>query len=65
LRYSFVPRSVEALGLQGGRLALFPDPVAQVPVRRLSYPSGFEHLAQVAQAIRGDVAALVGRRAGR
>jgi len=53
VRHSFLPRLVEAAGLQPARLDLFARLVKQVPVRRLVYPSGFEHLPRVVDAILG------------
>lgn len=51
VRHSFSPYLVEALGLQPRRLDLFARLVRQVPVLRLSYPSGFEHLPGVVEAV--------------
>jgi hypothetical protein len=53
VRHSFSPHLVEAAGLQPARLDLFARLVKQVPVRRLVYPSGFEHLPRVVEAILG------------
>lgn len=55
---SFVPRTVEALGLQKQRLGFFASLVGKVPVRRLIYPNGFDHLPNVRRAILDDLAAL-------
>ena len=44
VRHSFAPHLVEAAGLQPARLDLFARLVQQIPVHRLSYPAGFEHL---------------------
>jgi len=55
VRYSFAASLVEYLGLQRQRLDLFAQLVRQVPVRRLVYPSGFEHLPRVRQAILEDL----------
>lgn len=51
VRHSFSPYLVEALGLQPRRLDLFARLVHQVPVLRLSYPSGFESLPGVVEAV--------------
>ncbi len=55
VRNSFIPFLVEAVGLQPQRLSFFARLVAQVPMRRLSYPSGFDRLPKVAGAILEDV----------
>lgn len=54
MRHSFTPRLTEAAGLQPRRLDLFARLVRQVPVLRLSYPSGFENLPRVVEALLGD-----------
>lgn len=54
VRHSFSPRLVEAAGLQPSRLDRLSRLVRQVPVRRLSYPSGFERLPEVAEALLGS-----------
>ena len=59
VRHSFSARMVEAAGLAPHRLELFTTMARQVPMRRLTYPSGFEHLARVRQAILDDLEALV------
>lgn len=53
VRYSFSPHLVQAAGLQPRRFDLFARLVTRVPVRRLLYPSGFEHLERVAEAVLG------------
>jgi hypothetical protein len=58
VRHSFLPRVVEAIGLQPRRLELFTEMVLRVPVRRLKYPSGLAHLPQVRQTILGDLGGL-------
>lgn len=55
VRHSFSPNLVEAAGLQAGRTEIFARLVTRVPVRRLLYPSGFEHLERVAEAILRDL----------
>lgn len=52
---SFAPEVVGALGLQPGRLGFFARMSLQVPVRRVLYPSGFDHLPRVGEAIREDL----------
>ena len=54
IRHSFSPRLVAAAGLQPARLDRLGRLVRQVPVRRLSYPSGFERLPEVAEALLGS-----------
>ncbi len=55
---SFVPHTVEALGLQPQRLSCFAPLVSQIPVRRLVYPNGFGYLPSVRRAILDDLAGL-------
>lgn len=55
LRYSFMPRIVDAIGMAPQRLKLFAQLVQQVPVRRLIYPSGFEYLSAVREALLEDL----------
>jgi hypothetical protein len=55
LRHSFAPRLVEAAGLQTARFDRLARLVLQVPVRRLVYPSGFDRLPRVAEAVRLDL----------
>lgn len=55
VRHSFSPHIVQAVGLQPSRLDFFARLVRQVPVRRLAYPSGFERLPEVAEAVRRDL----------
>jgi hypothetical protein len=54
VRHSFSPYLVEAVGLQPRRLDLFSRLVRQVPVLRLSYPAGFEHLPRIAELLKLD-----------
>jgi hypothetical protein len=55
LRHSFTPLLVEAAGLQPARFDRLARMVRQVPVRRLRYPSGFDLLSRVAEAVRLDL----------
>lgn len=55
LRHSFSPTLVEAAGLQPARFDRLARLVRQVPVRRLRYPSGFDLLPRVAEAVRRDL----------
>lgn len=55
VRHSFSPHLVQAAGLQPSRLDFFTRLVRRVPVRRLAYPSGFERLPEVAEAVRHDL----------
>lgn len=56
VRGSFVPRLVEAAGLQPRRFECLARVAERVPVRRLRYPSGFERLGEVSEAILRDLA---------
>ncbi len=59
VRYSFIPANIcEKLGWQAHRLDFFARLVEQVPVRRLLYPAGFEHLPQVTEAVLEDLKKL-------
>lgn len=55
---SFLPRLSEALGWSARRLDLLAHLAREVPVRRLAYPDGFEHLARVRDALLADVVTL-------
>jgi hypothetical protein len=55
LRCSFSPLLVEAAGLQPARLDLLSQLVVSVPVKRLRYPSGLDHLGRVASVVRRDL----------
>lgn len=55
VRHSFSPFLVEAAGLQPGRFDRFARLARQVPVRRLSYPSGFDRLSSVVEALLHDL----------
>ena len=55
VRHSFLPHLVEAAGLQPARFDLFARLVRSVPVRRLRYPSGFDRLPGVAEALLRDL----------
>jgi len=62
LRYSFISSFIcEQLGWQSRRLDFFARLVRQVPVRRLVYPAGFEHLAGVTEAVMRDLENLPGQ----
>jgi hypothetical protein len=56
--HSFVPHIVEAMGLHPRRLSLFAEIAMQVPMRRVVYPNGFDHLPRVRHAILNDLAGL-------
>lgn len=58
IRHSFSTRLVEAMGIHPHRLDFFATFVQRVPVQRLRYPSGFEHLPAVRDAILQDVKRL-------
>ncbi len=55
VRHSFVPHSVQALGLQPQRLSRLSRILGQVPVRRLLYPSGMEYLPGTCNAVLDDL----------
>jgi hypothetical protein len=55
VRHSFSPYLVEAAGLQPARFDFFARLVTKVPVRRLSYPTGFSRLPEVADAVLRDL----------
>ena len=55
---SFGARLVETLGLQPRRLSFFAPLVSRIPMRRLVYPNGFDHLPHVRRAILDDLAGL-------
>jgi hypothetical protein len=58
LRHSFTPRIVAAIGLQPQRLDFFSQLVRDVPLRRLVYPSGRQHLGWVREALLEDMGDL-------
>jgi hypothetical protein len=58
VKHSFVPRSMIKIGLQPARLEKFAQIAEQIPVRRLIYPSGYQHLPRVRDAILEDLACL-------
>jgi hypothetical protein len=51
VRHSFAARLVQSAGLQPRRMDLLVDLARRVPMYRLSYPSGFAHLARVRAAV--------------
>ncbi len=55
LRHSFTPLLVEAAGLQPARFDLLARLVLEVPVKRLRYPSDFDRLPRVAEALQLDL----------
>jgi hypothetical protein len=55
IRCSFLARMLAACGRQPARLPLLAALAGAVPVRRLVYPSGVEHLPEVAAAVRADL----------
>jgi hypothetical protein len=59
IRHSFSARITEALGYRPQRLDFFDQLVRQVPMRRLVYPSGFEHLPAVRDAVLSDIQYLL------
>lgn len=55
LRGSFLPQLTQAAGLAAARMQIFGALTRTVEVRRLVYPSGFEHLERVADRILEDL----------
>jgi hypothetical protein len=55
---SFIPHTVEALGLQPQRLDFFASLVSEIPVRRIVYPEGYDLLPEVRHAILSDISQL-------
>lgn len=55
VRHSFAAGIIEPLELRPQRLDFFARMVSRVPTRRLVYPSGFEHLPRVRDAILQDL----------
>ena len=58
MRYSYLSEIVEEMGWQPARLDFFASLVQSVPVRRVSYPNGFEYLPEVTAALRRDLEIL-------
>jgi hypothetical protein len=58
LRFSFCARLVEVLGLGPRRMAQLAELARCFPVRRLRYPSGWDHLGEVRQALLRDLDAM-------
>lgn len=54
VRHSFSPRMVAAAGLQPERLSRIAELVRRVPVRRLLYPTGYDALSRLADAVLAD-----------
>lgn len=60
VRHSFVGRLAEAAGQGARRFDLLARIAEAVPLARLSYPSGHEHLPRVREAVLADLGALRG-----
>lgn len=58
IRGTFVPGWVKAAGLEQSRFELLGDLVANVPIRAIHYPLGFDHFPSVREAILRDVRSL-------
>jgi hypothetical protein len=58
VRGSFLSRAVEGLELARERLPLLGRIAGELPLRRLVYPDGFEHLPKVRHAIVADLRSL-------
>ncbi len=61
LGQSFLPNTVEGLGLQPVRMGVLAALASKVPVRKVSYPDGYRHLPRVRQAILEDLDTLRSR----
>jgi hypothetical protein len=57
LRYTFITRLAEAVGLAADRFDIISGLVQKVPVRRLVYPSGYEYLPLIRLSILRDLSA--------
>jgi hypothetical protein len=55
VRHSFLARLLQATGIQSERMERLGTLVRDLPVRRLLYPAGFEHLDAVREAVREDL----------
>lgn len=60
--HSFLAGMVEAAGWQTSRFHLFAQLAQQIPVRRIVYPDGMEHLPMVRQAILEDLSIDLSKR---
>jgi hypothetical protein len=56
LRESFLTRLTQGAGLTPHRLQVFSALTGRIPVRRLVYPGGFQHLRRVSDRILEDLA---------
>ena len=56
VEHSFMLGVPEALGLEAARFRLFAEVARQVPVSRLAYPDGMDHLPRVRAAVLADLA---------
>ncbi|MBW4575028.1 MAG: FkbM family methyltransferase [Aphanothece sp. CMT-3BRIN-NPC111] len=55
IRYSFAASKVKAIGTAAQRLTRLTQIAQEVPIRRLIYPSGFEHIPCLQRAILDDL----------
>jgi hypothetical protein len=55
LAESFIPQTAESLGLSRERLAILGSLVSRTPVRRISYPEGYDRLPRVRGRILEDL----------
>jgi len=53
--HSFSAHIVEALGLQVQRMNFFASLIRSIPIRRVTYPSGFQNLSRVGDALLADL----------
>ena len=54
LRFSFTPRMAEAVGYAASRLNQISEIARAIPVKRLIYPSGYQYLEAVRNAVLAD-----------
>lgn len=57
VQHSFLRDATHRLGLAGLRLQQFADALRWVEVRMVRYPTGYDHLAELAEAIEADLSA--------
>ncbi|MDD1778827.1 MAG: hypothetical protein LUQ65_11750 [Candidatus Helarchaeota archaeon] len=58
VKNSFSARTVAALGLEAQRMKFFARIVLHIPIRRLIYPSGFQYLGEIHDALVKDIESL-------
>ncbi len=58
VKNSYAVRIIEALGKEAQRMKFFADMASRLPIRRLRYPEGFQHLSSVVECIHEDLDSL-------